>query len=246
VAEAYGTLAEVYEFLVPEALLEPGDSAAAFAPVVDGLPPGARVLDCACGIGALAVGLAQRGFAVAASDASTPMVERTRALAAAHGVALEAEVRRWEDLEGPAVFDAVFCVGNSLTHARERRAALAGMARVLRPGGLLALTSRNWELLREQRPEPHIDDQLTERGGRRALVGYSWTLPDDWDDHHYLDIAVVEPAGEGHSRRHAERLEFCPFRHETLDEDLRACGLTPATSTWAPDVERYLVTARRD
>jgi len=45
--EAYEELAGVYEWLVPEALLAPEGSVAAFAGVVDGLPAGARVLDCA-------------------------------------------------------------------------------------------------------------------------------------------------------------------------------------------------------
>jgi hypothetical protein len=44
---------------------------------------------------------------------------------------------------------------------------------------------------------------------------------------------------------HTERLAFWPFRHQTLDEDLRAAGLAPASSTYAPDLERYLVTATR-
>ena len=127
----YDTLADVYDFLVPEALLEPEGSAAAFAPVIADLPAGARVLDCACGTGTLAVGLALRGFDVTASDASEAMVARTRALAAEHGVDVEASTRRWEDLDG-GPFDAVFCVGNSITHARERRPALTAMRGVLR------------------------------------------------------------------------------------------------------------------
>ena len=130
----YDTLADVYDLLVPEALLEPEGSAAAFAPVVAELPPGARVLDCACGTGTLAVGLALRGFDVSASDASEAMVARTRALAAAHGVRVEARCGVWEELDG-GPYDAVFCVGNSITHARDRRAALAAMRGVLRDGG---------------------------------------------------------------------------------------------------------------
>lgn len=80
-------LAGVYEWLVPEPLLTPEGSAAAFADVVGTLPASARVLDCAAGIGQLAVGLALRGFEVVASDASRAMVERARELAARHGTA---------------------------------------------------------------------------------------------------------------------------------------------------------------
>src|SRR5688572_1749024 len=96
---AYDTLAGVYDWLVPEALLTPEGSVAAFAGVVGGLPAGGRVLDCAAGTGQLAVGLALRGFEVVASDASPGMVERTARLAAEHGVVVPAMTCRWENLE---------------------------------------------------------------------------------------------------------------------------------------------------
>jgi hypothetical protein len=40
-------------------------------------------------------------------------------------------------------------------------------------------------------------------------------------------------------------LTFWPFRHRELDEDLRAVGLRPESTTYADETERYLVTARR-
>jgi len=239
----YETLAEVYDWLTPEALLEPEGSVAAFAVVIDELSAGARVLDCACGTGTLAVGLALQGFEVAASDASPAMVERTRALAAEWGVDVRPAVRRWEDLEG-GPFDAVLCVGNSLTHApgrAGRRAALAGMRAVLgasesgdeasgRGSGLLAITSRNWE-----RPQAGGEEEV-ERGGRRARVRHAWHAGEP----PVLEVTVSFDDGTAHG----ERLEHWPFTHDELDADLRAAGFEPATSTWDPDVERYLVTSR--
>ena len=215
----YTALADVYDFLVPEALLSPEGSAAAFEPVLAELEPGARVLDCACGTGTLAAGIALRGFEVRASDASPEMVARTRA----RGVA--AEVRRWEELEG-GPFDAVLCVGNSLTHAEDRVAALSGMRRVARDRALLAVTSRNWE-----RPQ-EAGEEVVERGGRRATIRRSW-VP---------GALVVEVEVGGALYR--EELAYWPFTHDELDADLRAAGWAPATSTWSPDVDRYLVTAR--
>src|SRR6185436_9599759 len=149
-ADDYNTLASVYDWIVPEALVTPAGSSEMFLPYIEGVAPGARVLDCAAGTGTLAVGLAQRGFDVTATDASAGMVERTRALAAAEGVDLVACVCPWAELatQGFELFDVVFCVGNSLAHARgraARQAALGAMARVMRPGGVLVLTSRNFE-----------------------------------------------------------------------------------------------------
>ena len=76
--QPYAVRADVYEWLVPDALLTPERSARAFDAVVDGLPVGSRALDCACGTGQLAVGLALAGFDVTASDVSDAMVRRTR------------------------------------------------------------------------------------------------------------------------------------------------------------------------
>jgi SAM-dependent methyltransferase len=220
VSRAYDTLADVYDWLVPEALLEPEGSAAAFDPVLEELPAGARVLDCACGTGTLAAGLALRGFDVTASDASPEMVARTRALG------VRAEVRRWEELEG-GPYDAVFCVGNSITHARDRRAAFAGMRRVLRDGGLLAVTSRTWE-----RPQ-EAGEEVVERHGRRARVTRRWHPGE-------LEVTVTF---EDDGTTYTERLRHWPFTHGELQDDLLASGFTPATTTFDPEVARYLVTS---
>ena len=211
----YRSLADLYEFLTPEPLLTPAGNVEAFAPWIEGT----RILDCACGIGLLAVGLAERGFDVEASDASPDMIRRTRA----QGIGFPARVCAWEELPPSADFDTVLCVGNSLPHARDRVAALRGMAGALRPGGLLVLTSRNWE-----REQPSSSYEV-ERGGRRARVTYTWL------DAHEVDITVGTVT---------ERLTFWPFTYDLLVADLRAAGLEPAESTFVPDVERYLVSAR--
>jgi len=247
----YETLADAYDWLVPDALLAPAGSASAFAPALAEVRAGGRVLDCAAGTGQLAVGLALRGFAVTATDAGPAMIERTRALAREHGVALEAEVCAWEALgERPwaDAFDAVLCVGNSLTHARGRagrRVALSSMAHVLRPGGLLLLTSRNWERLLAARRGLEVDEQLVERPGGAGLVVRAWTWAHDREATHTLEVAVAVLGPGGRVSSVSERLPFWPFTSQELDADLRAAGLLPAASTYTTEAERYLVSARR-
>jgi hypothetical protein len=51
-------------------------------------------------------------------------------------------------------------------------------------GSIVAVTSRNWELLRRQRPRLEVGDRLVELHGQRGLVIYAWTIPDGWDDAH--------------------------------------------------------------
>jgi hypothetical protein len=58
-------------------------------------------------------------------------------------------------------------------------------------------------------------------------------------------VAVALLGDDGSVTTRGERLTFWPFSHEMLAEDLLAAGLQPETSTFAPDAERYLVTARR-
>lgn len=247
---AYGALASVYDWLVPDALLEPAGAVAAFGDVIADVPRGARVLDCACGTGQLAVGLAARGFDVVASDASAVMVERTRRLATAHDVDLRTAVCVWADLrdavDGP--FAAVFCVGNSLTHAEGsagRHAALAAMADVLAPGGLLTVTSRNWERLRARRPSLDVADEVTWRAGRAGLAIRVWSLPEAWDAPHHLAVAVALLDGHRVVDVIGERVTFWPFTHDELTAELRTAGLDLVSSTYTPDAERYAVIARR-
>jgi len=248
---AYDTLAEVYEWLVPEPLLTAEGAADAFAGVVGHLPAGGRVLDCSAGTGQLAVGLALQGFDAVASDASPAMVERTRALAAERRVDLPAVTCDWAALGQQGwreSFDAVFCVGNSIAHAGPtglRRAALCAMAGVLRDGGVLALTSRNWDMIRAQGPGLRVADRLTRRADRKGLVLYSWELSDSAERPHYVDVAVALVADDDRVTTHRERLEYWPFGHDELVADLHAVGLALQSTTYTDDVERYLVIARR-
>jgi SAM-dependent methyltransferase len=248
----YDALAAAYEFTVPDAMLSPAGSVAAFASVTDGLPPGAAVLDCACGIGLFAVGLAEAGCEVCATDVSPSMVARTRALAADRGTAIDARVCSWQQLGDQGWqerFDAVFCVGNALTHAPGqdgRRAALLGMAGVLRRSGMVVLTSRNWERRRDQPPGLSVGEKVIERSGRRGLLVYDWLPAAAWTERHHVDVAVVllDAGGDG-VETYAERLAYWPFTHEELTDDLQAAGLRLAMTTYHREAERYLVTATR-
>lgn len=243
----YEALAEVYEWLVPDGLLEPEGAAATFEQVLEAVPAGGRVLDCAAGSGQLAVGLALRGYEVVATDVSSGMVERTRALARERHVDVHAEVKAWNDLGrlGLEPFDAVFCIGNSLTHAEGaagRRSALTSMRSQLRAEGIFAVTSRNWDLVRASGSGLHLPSDSVVRRGVPGIVVHSWSIPDRFELPHSLDVGVVL-LHDGSINPHLGRLTFWPFTHEQLQVDLKACRLTPHTTTYEPTVERYLVTA---
>ncbi|MFC6008271.1 class I SAM-dependent methyltransferase [Angustibacter luteus] len=247
----YGSLPDVYEWLIPDAKMTPAGAAAAFSDLLTSLPPGARVLDCACGTGQLAVGLAGLGLDVVAADASGGMVRRTQELADDEGAPLQALHAAWEELPDhldDSTFDLVFCVGNSLGHAEGaagRSAALAAMARLLNPGGRLVLTSRTWELERSRGSRLDVWDRVVRRRGRDAVVAYSWQIAQRWEQEHHLEIAVAQLEPDGSVRACSERLSIWPFRYEELVAQLADVGLTVGTTTFDPEADGYLVVAGR-
>ena len=194
---SYDELGEVYEWLISEAKLAPAEFAASFHDVIDLLPPNAHVLDCSCGTGQLAVGLAGLGMKVVAADASETMVRRTAELSEEFGASVRTVRADWQELPDHVdddTFDMVFCVGNSLHHAVGRKgrvAALESMARALRRGGHVVLTSRNWELVRARGSRLDIGDRLVRRNGRDAVVVYRWDIAPRWEDEHHIEIAIA-------------------------------------------------------
>lgn len=96
----------------------------------------AEVLDCSCGIGTQAIGLALRGHRVTGTDLSPRAAARAAREAARRSLSLRtaaADMRRLPFSDGR--FDVVVCANNSLPHLlteQDVHAALASMRRVLR------------------------------------------------------------------------------------------------------------------
>ncbi|MER7708453.1 methyltransferase domain-containing protein [Kitasatospora sp. NPDC097605] len=142
----------------------------------------AEVLDCACGIGTQAIGLAARGHRVTGTDLSPVAAARAVLEATARGLRLPtaaADMRRLPCPDGR--FDAVVCADNALPHLltpADVRAAFAELCRVLRPGGLLLLSTRPYDDLRRSRPTSTAP-QVSAVGGRRTVTFQLWHWHDD-------------------------------------------------------------------
>ena len=109
----------------------------AFAVSVARVRPGERVLDVASGSGDLARAFAARGAEVCMSDINAPMLARGRDRLLDAGCMAPAVQCDAERLPfGSASFDCV-SVGFGLRNMTHKDAALAEMARVLKPGGRL-------------------------------------------------------------------------------------------------------------
>src|SRR5918998_1444205 len=106
-----------------------------------GCGPGDRVLDIAAGSGNAAIQAALRGADVVASDLTPELFEPGRRRAADHGVELEWVEADAEDLPfEDASFDAAISTFGIMFAPRQSLAA-AELARVVKPGGRIALCS---------------------------------------------------------------------------------------------------------
>ncbi|MEB3185908.1 MAG: class I SAM-dependent methyltransferase [bacterium] len=99
-----------------------------------------RLLDVACGTGAVAVACARRGIDVVGIDASEAMLEVARARARHWGVPVDYQLQDMRSLHVPGPFDVVTCFYDSLNYLldpAELVQVFTQVAVLLRPGGQL-------------------------------------------------------------------------------------------------------------
>lgn len=182
---------EVIENLIRQALRTPGPY---------------RILDCSCGVGTQAFGLAMRGHHVTGTDISPGAIQKAQAERAKLGLPVElavADMRSLEGVNGP--FDAVVSFDNSLAHLvtdADLAFALSNVLSVLRPGGVFLASLRDYDQARQDRPTGTMPRRIVDSFGERVYV-QTW----DWsDDGQYYDLRlfVLKRSGESWSARPLE------------------------------------------
>lgn len=248
-ASEYDPLARDYHWLVADAILSGEYFIERHRRLLDALPSGARILDCACGIGSDAIGLARYGYDVTASDGSPAFVAEAERRARAAGVAIPFAACVWEELPHRfrEPFDLVLCIGNSISHTPDRSAAvraLTAMRAVLKPGGTLLLDTRNWEKVRRERPRAEVADHMVERDGVRCVPIYLWEYEADWDAPHQVELLLIlDRAGQISHRRYV--LTYRPIRYEELLDSLKEARFEVRESDYRADTDRYEIVAVR-
>ncbi|MFD7863614.1 class I SAM-dependent methyltransferase [Streptomyces sp. NPDC059783] len=182
----------------------------------------AAVLDCSCGIGTQAIGLALRGHRVTGTDLSPRAAARATREAARRGLSLRtaaADMRRLPFPDGH--FDTVVCADNSLPHLlteQDVHAALAEMRRVLRPDGLLLVSTRPYEDLLRDRPTstPPQVHRTADRvdDGERTVTFQLWHWHDD-GEHYDLEHFQLLPT-EGEWRVQVRRTTYWALGQDRL------------------------------
>jgi glycine/sarcosine N-methyltransferase len=207
------------------------------------------VLDCSCGIGTQAIGLAARGYRVHATDLSPAAVERAAREAEALGVSLTvgvADLRALESLIAGA-FDVVLSCDNALPHLLsdgDVRLAVRNMAAKLRPGGLLLISLRDYDQVAVERPRSTLPRVFDDPEGRR-VVFQVW----DWsaDGRTYTVRQFILRHTDAGWQTDEYATVYRPLRRDELGQILREAGFTQIR--WhLPDDSGYyqpIVTARK-
>ncbi|MEU3669517.1 class I SAM-dependent methyltransferase [Streptomyces virginiae] len=214
------------------------------------LGPGPHtVLDNACGIGTQSLGLSALGHKVTGTDLSPLSAARAAREAARRGPALPVAAADMRALPfADASFDAVVCADNALPHlltARDVCAALAETLRVLRPGGLLLLSTRPYGDLLRARPRSEAPHVHTDPDGRRTITFQLWHWHSD-GERYDLELFQLLPAGDSWTPR-TSRATYWALTQERTADFARQAGLRD-TAWHAPadtGFHQPVLTARR-
>jgi 2-polyprenyl-3-methyl-5-hydroxy-6-metoxy-1,4-benzoquinol methylase len=214
------------------------------------LGPGPHsLLDCCCGIGTQAIGLALRGHRVRGTDLSPQAIERAPKEAASFGVSIPfgvADVRTLGE-QVSDTFDAVLACDNALPHLltdEDLQQAVNNMAARLRPGGLFVASTRDYDELARQRQKATQPRVFDEPAGRRIVFQvWDWTA----DGRSYqLNQYIVRGSGDAWQTTRFTTW-YRALQREELSAALRRAGLEQISWHRPEDCGWYqpVVTARK-
>ena len=183
----------------------------------------ASVLDCACGIGTQAIGLAALGYKVTASDISDAEIAQAKTRAETNNVDICFAHADFCALSKTfsQKFDIVICMDNALPHMLSHAAleeAIKSITGQMAAGGIFVASIRDYDALLKEKPPyspPYI--HTTEQGKRVSFQTWAWE-----GEHYKLTRYIIEDE---------ETLQISKFdcayratRREELTELLEAYG----------------------
>ena len=209
---------------------------------------GPVVLDCSCGTGTQAIGLAQRGYEVFASDLSPKAVARAKSEAARRDLNIRFAVADVLKLEGAfdREFDVVISCDNSLPHLltdADLTLALRNIRNVLTDNGLFIASIRDYDRLLIERPSS-MAPILSGVPGEETITFQIWDWSEDSDTYLLRFFIVDQPSGGWRVKEIGTR--YRALRRQELAAAVESAGFT-GIAWHAPEQSGYhqpIVTAR--
>ena len=173
-----------------------------------------RILDCACGIGTQAIGLAALGYSVTASDISSGELAEAKERATKNHVKI-----RFEQTDFCALsetfseqFDIVIAMDNALPHMCSKdalEAAIRSITGQIAPGGIFVASIRDYDALLAQKP-PYSPPYIHKTDAGQRVSFQTW----HWKDNHYK---LVQYIIEDEETLQINKFE-CEYRATTREE----------------------------
>ena len=157
----------------------------------NGLDPSASILDCACGIGTQAIGLAALGYPVTASDISCGELAEAKKRAEENHVEIRFEHADFCALSHifPETFDIIICMDNALPHMLSHAAlesAIKSITGRIKDGGIFVASIRDYDALLMDKP-PYSPPYIHKTAHGQRVSFQTWT----WEGDHYKLIQYI-------------------------------------------------------
>jgi SAM-dependent methyltransferase len=178
----YDELAPLYHLIYPDWSQHAAQQVAALDSLIrDTWPQAHTLLDVACGIGTQALGLAECGYQVAASDISAGAVARLEREAAARTLVLDARVADMRAVAQvwPHPFDVVIACDNAIPHLlsdEDILTALRAFLHCTRPGGGCILSVRDYAQVASEDGVRLVPRGVRMVDGQQIIMFDTWTF----------------------------------------------------------------------
>lgn len=156
----------------------------------------ASVLDCACGIGTQAIGLARIGYNVTASDISEGEIAEARKRAQKNGVDIRFENADFRALKDTfdEQFDIVIAMDNALPHMLTKNDlsdAVKSITDRIKEGGIFVASIRDYDNLLQKKP-PYSPPYIHKTDNGKRVSFQTW----EWEDDLYRLTQYIIDDGE--------------------------------------------------
>ncbi len=208
---------------------------------------GVSLLDCSCGIGTQAIGLAMRGYEVTATDLSPQSIARARREAESIGAAIRFGIAdfRYLDRQVEGRFNIVLTADNAIPHLlidEDLAAAARGLYAKTAEGGLLVATIRDYDAHVLEAQSGTLPRML-DNGNR--IVFQVWEWAEDRKTY-YANQFILRANGSGWQTQ-SYRTPYRALLRKELSGFLLEAGFTDIVWHMPEDSGYYqpIVTARR-
>ena len=159
--------------------------------VNNGFDNTAHILDCACGIGTQAIGLARLGYCVTASDISSGAVMEAKARAKNTDVKIRFENADFCDLSKifTEQFDIVIAMDNALPHMlsnEDLERAIKSITKQIKENGIFVGSIRDYDALLKDKP-PYSAPYIHKTDKGQCVSFQTW----DWNEDCYKLVQYI-------------------------------------------------------